>query len=150
MKFKASSQQLTFDFSNELKTETHNLSNTMKTFLTLACATMLGSLVVPNTASAITPFRPRVNEVNGRLNNEQARINNGVVTGRLCAGQANRLERGEQHIQRQENRDLARNGGHLSFGEQRRLNHEENRESHRINHAESHRGLLFHRFSRGR
>ncbi len=122
----------------------------MKTFLTLACATMLGSLVVPNNASAIDPGHPRVNEVNGRLNNEQARINNGVATGRLNAGQANRLERGEQHIQRQENRDLAKNGGHLTFGEQRRLNHEENRESHRINHAEAHRGRLFHRFSRGR
>ena len=122
----------------------------MKTFLTFAFAAMLGSLALPNNASAIVPGHPRVNEVNGRLNNEQRRINNGVATGRLSFGQANRLERGEQHIQRQEFRDRAAHNGHLTFGEMRRLNHEENREAHRINHAEASRGMLFHRWSRGR
>ncbi len=116
----------------------------MKTFFTLAFATVLGSLAVTNNASAIDLGRPRVHEVNGRLNNEQRRIGNGVATGRLNPGQAIRLERGEQHIQRQESRDLARNGGHLTLREKLRLNHEENRESQRINHAEGRHGF-FHR-----
>ncbi len=123
----------------------------MKTILTFAAfATMLGTLAVPNSASAFVPGRPRVNEVNGRLNNEQRRINNGVVTGRLSPGQASRLERGEQHIQRQENRDRAMHNGHLTWRERLHLNHEENREAHRINQSEAHRNMLFHRWSRGR
>lgn len=120
----------------------------MKTFLTFACATMLGSLVVPGSASAGLPFfrsHPRVNEVSGRLNNEQRRINNGVVTGRLSPGQASRLERGEQHIQRQENRDRFMHNGHLTGRETLRLNREENALSHRINRVES-RPSFFHRW----
>jgi hypothetical protein len=109
----------------------------MKTFFTLAFAAMLGSLAVPQSASAIDPGHPRVNEVNGRLNNEQARINRNVATGRISPGQANRLEHGEQHIRRQESRDLARNHGHLTLREQAHLNREENVQSHRINHAAS-------------
>jgi hypothetical protein len=116
----------------------------MKTFLTCAAfATVLGTVALPSNASAITPFRPRVNEVNGRLNNEQRRIGNGVATGRLSPGQANRLERGEQHIQRQESRDLAKNGGHLTWRERMHLNREENVQSRRINQTE-HRNF-FHR-----
>ena len=148
MKSRAPSQQLTFDLSNELKTETHNLSTTMKTFLTCAAfATVLGAVALPNNASAIDLGRPRVHEVNGRLNNEQRRINNGVVTGRLSPGQAIRLERGEQQIRRQENFDLARNGGHLTPREQVHLNREENVQSRRINQTE-HRNFFHRLFGR--
>ncbi len=116
----------------------------MKTFLTIAAfATVLGSAALPTTASAIDLGRPRVHEVNGRLNNEQRRIGNGVATGKLGPQQANRLERGEQHIQRQESRDLAKNGGHLTWREKMHLNREENVQSRRINQTE-HRNI-FHR-----
>lgn len=117
----------------------------MKTFLTFAFATMLGSLAVPNSASALDifhPFRPRVSQVNGRMNNEQRRINNGVATGRLSPGQAVRLERGQQNIQRQENRDLLKHNGHLTWRERLHLNRKENVQSHRINQAEHH--SIFH------
>ncbi|WP_395751885.1 hypothetical protein [Prosthecobacter sp.] len=116
----------------------------MKTFLPIAIATVLGAAALPQNASAAWPWHPRVNEVSGRLNNEQRRIGNGVATGRLSPGQANRLERGEQHIQRQESRDLARHGGHLTAREQLRLNREENLQSRRINQAEHH--SIFHRW----
>lgn len=120
----------------------------MKTFLTLALATTMGSLVLPNSAAAFDPGHPRVNEVSGRLNHEQRRINNGLASGRLNPQQAGRLERGEQRIQNQESRDMARNGGHLTFREQMRLNHEENRESGRINRAEGHRRFFHGGFGR--
>lgn len=120
----------------------------MKTFLTLACATVLGTLAVPSSASAGLPFfrpRPRVNEVSGRLNNEQRRINNGVATGRLNPAQANRLERGEQRIQQREFRDMSMHGGHLTGRETANLNRAENRESGRINRAEGRRPGFFGR-----
>jgi hypothetical protein len=129
-------------------TEISNHSIAMKTFLTLALATTMGSLVLPNSAAAFDPGHPRVNEVSGRLNHEQRRINNGLASGRLNPQQAGRLERGEQRIQNQESRDMARNGGHLTFREQMRLNHEENRESGRINRDEGHRRFFHGGFGR--
>lgn len=124
----------------------------MKTFLPIACATLLGTLAVPGTASAGLPFfrsHPRVNEVSGRANNQQRRIGNGVATGRLSPGQAYRLERGERHIQQREVRDMAMHGGHLTGRETANLNRAENRESFRINRAEGRRPGFFSRlFSR--
>lgn len=78
------------------------------------------------------PGHPRVNEVNQRENNEQKSIANGVRNGSLTAQQASHLEKGEQRIQSQEARDLAKNNGHLTKAEQRQLNREENRLTHRI------------------
>lgn len=125
----------------------------MKTFLSLAMAATLGTLAAPTNASAGLPFfrgRPRVNEVSGRLNNEQRRINNGVATGRLNPQQAGRLQNGEQRIAQRESRDMAMHGGHLTGRETMNLNRAENRESARINRAEGARrpgffGRLFGR-----
>jgi hypothetical protein len=78
------------------------------------------------------PGHPRVNEVNQRENHEQQSIANGVKNGSLTAQQAGHLEKGEQRIQSQEARDLAKNNGHLTKAEQRQLNREENRLTHRI------------------
>ena len=120
----------------------------MKTFLTVAVATMMGSLAVPNSASAGLPFfrsHPRVNEVSGRLNNQQRRINNGVASGRLNQQQAGRLQRGDQRIQQRETRDMAMNGGHLTGRETANLNRAENRVSGRINRDEGRRPGFFGR-----
>ncbi len=120
----------------------------MKSFLTVAVATMMGSLAVPNSASAGLPFfrsHPRVNEVSGRLNNQQGRINNGVASGRLNPQQAGRLQRGDQRIQQRETRDMAMHGGHLTGRETANLNRAENRESGRISAAKSGRPGFFGR-----
>jgi len=120
----------------------------MKTFLTVAVATMMGSLAVPNSASAGLPFfrsHPRVNEVSGRLNNQQRRINNGVASGRLNPQQAGRLQRGDQRIQQRETRDMAMHGGHLTGRETANLNRAENRVSGRINRDEGRRPGFFGR-----
>jgi hypothetical protein len=78
------------------------------------------------------PGHPRVNEVNAREENQQARITQGVNSGTLTSGQDARLEKGEQRIQNQEASDLSKNNGHLTAAEQARLNHEQNVESRRI------------------
>lgn len=78
------------------------------------------------------PGHPRVNEVNQRLNNQQARINHGVANGTLSAGQAARDEKHDANIARRESAAEARHGGHLTKREQNRLNRSLNRNSRHI------------------
>ena len=62
---------------------------------------------------------------------EQARINQGVVTGELTGREAARLERGELKLQRQIGR-AEMSGGGLSRAERRHLGRERNRLSRTI------------------
>jgi hypothetical protein len=78
------------------------------------------------------PGHPRVNEVNGREQNQQDRIANGVKNGTLTPGQTANLERKEQRIDNQEKADMAAHNGHLTKGEQRQLNREQNHVSRQI------------------
>jgi hypothetical protein len=78
------------------------------------------------------PDHPRVNEVNERLDNQQARIQQGLASGTMSAKQAARDERHDANIAQRESVDEAKHNGHLTKGEQRRLNKSENRNSRRI------------------
>lgn len=80
----------------------------------------------------VDPGHPRVNQVNGRETRQQQRIANGIKNDKLTPGQTARLERGEQRLQNNEKRDMAKNNGHLTKQNQRQLNREENRMSKRI------------------
>jgi uncharacterized lipoprotein YajG len=80
----------------------------------------------------VDPGHPRVNEVNGREQNQQDRIANGEKNGTLTPGQASHLENREQHIDNQEKADMAAHNGHLTKGEQKQLNREQNRTSRKI------------------
>jgi hypothetical protein len=80
----------------------------------------------------VDPGHPRVNEVNNREQNQQNRIANGMKNGSMTPGQAGHVERQEQHIENQEKRDMAAHNGHLTKGEQRQLNKEQNRTSREI------------------
>src|ERR1700740_2857918 len=80
----------------------------------------------------IDPGHPRVNQVNGRETNQQVRIANGVKNGQLTPGQTARLEHGEQRLQSNEKKDMAKDNGHLTKKDQRQLNHEANNMSKRI------------------
>jgi uncharacterized lipoprotein YajG len=80
----------------------------------------------------IDPGHPRVNQVNRRETRQQQRIANGVKSGKLTPKETARLERGEQRLQRNEKRDMAKDNGHLTKKDQRQLNREENRMSKRI------------------
>ena len=80
----------------------------------------------------VDPGHPRVNEVNGREQNQQDRIANGEKNGTLTPGQAAHLENREQRTENQEKADMAANNGHLTKGEQRQLNREQNKTSRQI------------------
>jgi len=90
-------------------------------------------------AGKIDPGHPRVNQVNSRETRQQNRIANGVKNGQLTPGQTARLERGEQRLQNNEKRDMAKDNGHLTKKDQRQLNHEANHMSKRI-YADKHSG----------
>jgi hypothetical protein len=80
----------------------------------------------------VDPGHPRVNEVNAREANQQQRIANGIQNGKLNSQQAANLEKRESALQNREQADMAKNGGHLTKGEQARLNQRENRISRSI------------------
>ena len=80
----------------------------------------------------VDPGHPRVNQVNQREQNQQNRIANGMKDGQLTPGQASRLEKGEQRLENNEKRDMAKDNGHLTKQNQKQLNKEANHMSKRI------------------
>lgn len=84
-------------------------------------------------AGQVDPGHPRVNQVNRRETNQQKRIASGVKNGQLTPKQTAHLERGEQRLQNNEKKDMAKDNGHLTKQDQRQLNREANHMSKRIN-----------------
>ena len=97
-------------------------------FASLCCAVLGSSMAMAQTV----PDHPRVNEVNQRLDNQQARINQGLANGTMSGKQAARDEAHDANIAKRESVDEAKHNGHLTKGETRRLNRSENRNSRRI------------------
>jgi hypothetical protein len=93
------------------------------------CCMVLGSSLA---MAQTVPDHPRVNEVNQRLDNQQARINQGLANGTMTGKQAARDEAHDANIAKRESVDEAKHNGHLTKGEQRRLNKSENKNSRRI------------------
>ena len=56
----------------------------------------------------------------------------GVKSGKLTPGETANLEKGEQRIENQEKRDMAKHNGHLTKHEQRQLNGLEEKQSKKI------------------
>jgi hypothetical protein len=110
------------------------MSKSIRTVLTAVAATVsLACLAAP--AMADTPWQahhPRREQVNNRLGNQNARIHQEVKEGEMSHAKAARLHAADHRIRRQERREAARNGGHITRSEQARLNHRENHVSHRI------------------
>lgn len=91
---------------------------------------------VAQTASAATwkDVHPRRAEVNARLYSENRRIHEERRQGEISRASAHRL-RAEVRAIRKEERAVARHDhGHISRGEQRRLNRRENALSRQIGH----------------
>ena len=93
------------------------------------CLTALGTSF---SMAQTVPDHPRVNEVNQRLDNQQARINQGLAKGTMTGKQAARDEAHAANIAKRESVDEAKHNGHLTKGEQNRLNKSENKNSRRI------------------
>jgi hypothetical protein len=89
------------------------------------------------TGGTFSQQHPRRNEVNQRVDNQRARINEGVRDGKLSPQQAAQLRANDRAIKQQEHAEVRANGGHLTPGEQKQLNQEENANSQMIR-AEKH------------
>jgi hypothetical protein len=70
--------------------------------------------------------------------NQQERIEQGLQSGQLSTKEASQLERGQQHIDKMEAKDLK--NGSISPSEQAKLNAAENRQSANI-YADKHNGV---------
>ena len=75
---------------------------------------------------------PRREQVNGRLANQNHRINQEVREGELTPQQGRTLHRQDRQIRQEERAMAHQNGGHLTRSEQRALNQQENGVSRQI------------------
>lgn len=75
---------------------------------------------------------PRRAEVNGRLANQNWRINQERREGEITRGQANALHAQDRLIRTEERFMASQHGGHITPAEQRALNQQENGVSRRI------------------
>lgn len=69
---------------------------------------------------------PRRKQVEARANREEGKNNQAAVDGKITDQQAQKLDRQDQRIKREERADAAANGGHITKSEQRDLNRQEN------------------------
>jgi hypothetical protein len=93
---------------------------------TAALALSLGVGLTAVSAETWAQKHPRRAEVNGRLANQNARINRELREGEITKGQARALHQQDRAV-RQEERDMAsQNGGHITHSEQGVLNQQEN------------------------
>lgn len=67
--------------------------------------------------------------------NQEKRVENGLANGSLTKREAGRLEQGQAHVDRAEAHAVA--DGHVTAGEQKRVQHTENRQSARIHRAKA-------------
>ena len=102
--------------------------------IVIAFAALLGagSLTTASADSAFAAHHPRRDQVNDRLQMQDRRIHQQVREGEMSRAQAMRLHRADHRVRREERRFAAHHHGAISRAEQARLNHRENRISHRI------------------
>jgi hypothetical protein len=94
------------------------------------CAALISTSAMAQTAPV--PDHPRENEVNQRLDNQQARIDQGLKNGTMTGQQAARDEKHDENIAQREAVDESKHNGHITKAEQNRLNRSENKNSRRI------------------
>ena len=109
------------------------VTRTRKLALAAFALAALGLSATSASAESFWQFHhPRRAEVNERLANQNFRINREVREGEVSPWQARRLHRDDFAIRREERAMASFNGGHITRGEQRALNHQENVMSRRI------------------
>jgi ribosomal protein S20 len=103
-----------------------------KTTLAAVTLTILASAGTAFAQSTPDPGHPRVNEVQQRIDNQQNRVDRGVSDGQINAQQAARDDAKLSREQNSLNQDEAKDGGHITKGEQRNLNKRLNKGSKQI------------------
>ncbi len=106
----------------------------MKDPKTVAVIALLGAGLLATSASAQSwgANHPRRVEANGRLATQNARIRNGVASGRLDLAQAHQLHADDRSIRGEERADAAVHGGHITRAEKGQINRQENANSRAI------------------
>src|SRR5580704_3851731 len=100
----------------------------MKVTSAIVAVLLAGTVLGGGTSFAYSWQRhhPRRVEVNSRLRNQNRRINAGLRDHQLTRSEAHQLRSEDRSVLHQERYDAAANGSHLTKGEQRQLNREEN------------------------
>ena len=110
----------------------HQIDKAALATVLLALVAASGSAMATDKDTKWEKTHPRREQVNDRLENQNRRINREVKEGELTKAQAHKLHAEDRKI-RQEERDMASlNGGHITKGEQRVLNQQENAVSKQI------------------
>jgi len=81
---------------------------------------------------AALPLAASAGEVDNRVRDEQARINQGVSSGQLTRGEYAQTQTGLNRVNASRRHDLRANGGRLTAAEKHNLNVRENRLSNTI------------------
>jgi hypothetical protein len=105
------------------------------TLAAIALTALIGSggVAVAQTAPAVSdPGHPRINEVQQRIDNQENRVDRGISDGQINAKQAAHDDAKLAREQNSLNHDEAKNGGHITKGEQRNLNKRLNKGSRQI------------------
>ena len=101
-------------------------------------AIMIGTLLALSTASGVMAetawekTHPRRDDVNDRLEAQNARIHHEVKQGELTKAQAATLHHQDHRVRREERAMASRHNGHITKPEQAVLNRQENRINQRI------------------
>ncbi len=111
---------------------------------TIAVALLMGATAFAQTQAPAAPAQapaqqgnwdkthPRRAQVNNRLNNQNARVDNKVDNGKMSKGEAAKIHSQDHAIRKEERRDAAANHGHITKAEQQHINHQQNNVSREI------------------
>src|SRR5579884_2062951 len=114
----------------------------MKTrMMTLAFAALLAAPVFAQQPANSNDSAPAT--VNGRRENQQDRIANGVQSGALTAGETKNLESRETNLNREIKDDRAADGGKLTQQERQQINKQQNNLNRSI-YADKHNANTAH------
>jgi hypothetical protein len=102
------------------------------TVLAFGALALLGSATAASAGPAWRANHPRRAEVNGRLANQNRRINAERRDGQITRAQAHDLHAEDRGIRNEERFDASQNGGHITKAEQGQLNQQENGVSQQI------------------
>ena len=84
------------------------------------------------TPSNFDKTHPRRAQVNSRLKNQNARVDNKVADGKMSQDEANKIHGQDKAIHNEEKADAKANGGHITKAEQKHINKQENHVSKEI------------------
>ncbi len=105
------------------------------TLTSIALTVLIGSggtAIAQSAPGVPDPGHPRVNEVQQRIDNQQSRVDKGISDGQINGKQAAHDDAKLAREQHSLNKDEAKNGGHITKGEQKNLNHRLNKGSGQI------------------